>query len=69
LLEIRPLLTYRFDNISANDNNRSSRSQSFHNNAYDSEIRRKIASMLKFVNSLLQNGVIADFSIYRSSLE
>jgi hypothetical protein len=25
--------------------------------------------MLKFVNELLQNGVIVDFSIYRSSLE
>jgi hypothetical protein len=25
--------------------------------------------MLKFVNELLQNGVISDFSIYRSSLE
>jgi hypothetical protein len=25
--------------------------------------------MLKFVNDLLQNGIIADFSIYRSSLE
>jgi ABC-type multidrug transport system ATPase subunit len=69
--EIRPSLTYRFDNIYAKQrhSHHLSHSQSFYNNAFDKEIRRKIASMLKFMNDLLQNGVIADFSIYRSSLE
>ena len=69
--EIRPSLTYRFDNIYVNQrqSHHLSHTQSFYNNALDKEIRRKIAFMLKFMNNLLQNGDIADFSIYRSSLE
>jgi hypothetical protein len=35
----------------------------------DSEVRRKIAFMFKFVAELMQQGAILDFSIYRSSLE
>ena len=35
----------------------------------DDEIRRKIIFMFKFVAELIQEGVIIDFSIYRSSLE
>jgi hypothetical protein len=35
----------------------------------DPEVRQNIAFMLRFVTELMQNGVINDFSIYRSSLE
>jgi hypothetical protein len=35
----------------------------------DAEVRQNIAFMFKFVNELLQQGMINDFSIFRSSLE
>ena len=66
-------MTYRFDNIEGTVNKQrltQNISGSFSgNNPQDFEIRRKIASLLKFVNDLMQKGIIADFSIYRSSLE
>jgi len=66
-------LTYRFDNIEGSANKQrltQNISGSFSgNNPQDIEIRRKIASLLKFVNDLMQKGIIAVFSIYRSSLE
>ncbi len=35
----------------------------------EAEVRRRIVHMFKYVNQLMQEGTIIDFSIYRSSLE
>ena len=42
---------------------------SFDDNDFDFEIRRKVIFMLNVTKQLLEDGLISDFSILRSSLE
>ena len=59
---VRPKLTYRFDDVEKV----SSAQRKEH---LELEVRKRIVHMFKYVNQLMQEGSIIDFSIYRSSLE
>lgn len=83
-IQFRPKLTYRFDDIeeyariNKGGDKSSNRNSSFLNSAAqeasrkavsDVEVRKKIVFMFRFVTNLMREGVINDFSIFRSSLE
>ena len=60
---MRPKLTYRFDDVDKVSTNQLSKED------LETEVRKRIVFMFKYINHLMQEGSILDFSIYRSSLE
>jgi hypothetical protein len=60
---MRPKLTYRFDDVDKVSTNQRSKED------LETEVRKRIVFMFKYINHLMQEGSILDFSIYRSSLE
>lgn len=60
---MRPKLNYRFDDVDKVSTNQLSKED------LETEVRKRIVFMFKYINHLMQEGSILDFSIYRSSLE